>query len=164
MNTETRSSKLRKLGLLPTIQRLAVLEYLEENRNHPPVEEVYRGVRERFPSISKATVYNVLDALKKAGVIQELTIAREAARYDYNPSPHPHFRCRTCGSLLDIDLPCLIRPGDDVLGHRVESVHIYLYGVCAQCQKENGQDNNESKSALKRSLLNTKGRDDAGAA
>jgi len=144
MDTETRSDMLRKLGLVPTIQRSAVLEFLEENHTHPTADEVYQGVKERFPSIAKATVYNVLDALKKTGAIRELTIAREAARYDYDSSPHPHFLCRTCGVLIDVALPCPIRPGDEILGNLVESVNTYLYGICAACRSKQVGDKNDS--------------------
>ncbi len=162
MDTEARSTRLRKLGLVPTIQRMAVLEFLEENHTHPTAEEVYQAVRIRFPSIAKATVYNVLDALKKAGAIRELTIAREAARYDYNTRSHPHFLCRICGNLYDVDLPCPMRPGDEILGHRVESVQTYLYGVCSQCRKNHDKDKNKSKSKAHRNTANATGRDNAG--
>ena len=135
MDSTARSKRLRELGLVPTIQRLAVLEFLEQDLVHPTAEEVYQGVKEQFPSIAKATVYNVLDALKKAGAIRELTIARQAAHYDSNSNPHPHFLCRSCDALIDVDLPCPIRPGDEILGHLVESVNTYLYGTCATCRK-----------------------------
>jgi len=163
MNIEARSTRLRKLGLVPTVQRSAVLEFLEKNHTHPTAEEVYQGVRDQFPSLAKATVYNVLDALKKAGGIQELTIARAAARYDYNSDPHPHFLCRVCGNLYDVDLPCSIRPGDKIGGHRVEVARTYLYGICAQCQKQRSQNKNESKIGPGCSSASTKRRNDAGA-
>ena len=161
MDTEAHSKRLRELGLVPTIQRIAVLEFLEKNHTHPTAEEVYCGVKTRFPSISKATVYNTLDVLKKAGTIRELTIAREAARYDYDPSSHPHFLCRICGNLIDVGLPCPIRSGDEVLGHKVESVQTYLYGVCSQCRKNYDKDKNESKLANDRPSTTGNGRDDA---
>jgi len=57
---EERSSRLRELGLTPTIQRLAVLEYLDNTDEHPTADKVYTAIRERFPTISRATVYNTL--------------------------------------------------------------------------------------------------------
>lgn len=138
--------KLRSAGLTPTPQRLAVLEYLDGNRTHPTADEIYRVVHARHSTIVKATVYNALSALKKAGVIQELTIEKDAARYDSNPNPHPHFLCRVCGKLYDIDLPCMIHPGDEIDGHQVEEVHTYIYGVCAACRKKELNPENNSKS------------------
>ena len=111
-----------------------MLGFLEDNLVHPTVDEVYRGVKDGFPSLSKATVYNALDALKRAGAIRELTIARQAARYDITTSAHPHFMCRICGKVYDIDLPHAIHEGNIVNGHQVESVQTYVYGVCAHCR------------------------------
>ena len=144
MDNEGRLERLRQLELVPTIQRLAVLEFLDETNTHPTAEQAYQEVKKRFPSIAKATVYNVLDALKKAGAIRQLTIAREAAHYDYNANPHPHFLCRTCGDLIDVDLPCPIRPGDEILGNLVESVNTYLYGICGECRADQAGDENDS--------------------
>ena len=134
MSSQQPSEKLRRLGLVPTIQRLAVLEYMERNHSHPTAEEVYLDIRKRHPSIAKATVYNVLDALREVGVIQQLTATREAAHYDAVTEPHPHFLCRNCGMLIDVKFPCPIRPGDEILGHLIESVNTYLYGVCKTCR------------------------------
>jgi Fe2+ or Zn2+ uptake regulation protein len=130
------AERLRQLGLIPTAQRLAVLSFLEATRSHPTAEETYAGVKRRFASISRATVYNALDALKRAGAVSELTIARQVAHYDSGASSHPHFLCRTCGELYDLELPCALRPGDEVLGHRIEAVQVSLYGVCRACQDE----------------------------
>jgi Fur family peroxide stress response transcriptional regulator len=141
MDQQRHSVNLRKHGLVPTIQRVAVLDFLEKNRIHPTAEEIYIGVKDRFPSLSKATVYNVLDALKHAGAVRELTIARQAARYDINTSLHPHFMCRVCGKVYDIDLPLSFHEGDIIDGHQVESVQTYAYGVCADCRKKANSDN-----------------------
>lgn len=136
MDTQDRSARLRKLGLTPTIQRVVVLGFLESNRSHPTADEVYRGVKDRFPSLSKATVYNALDVLKRVGEIRELNITRKAARYDINTSFHPHFMCRVCGKVYDIELPQCVSEGDIIDGHQVESVQMYAYGVCADCRKK----------------------------
>ncbi|MCI2425026.1 transcriptional repressor [Candidatus Acetothermia bacterium] len=140
MDTKIYAAKLRNVKLIPTIPRMAVLEFLEKNRTHPTAGEIYSAVKDCTPSLTKATVYNVLDAFKKVKTIQELTINREVARYDCNTDPHLHFFCRSCGNLHDIDLSCPIQPGEILFGHRVEGVQIYLYGVCAQC---NNQCNNK---------------------
>jgi Fur family peroxide stress response transcriptional regulator len=134
MENRDRAERLRGSGLVPTAQRLAVLSFLEGTKSHPTAEETYAGVKRRFASISRATVYNALEALKRAGAVSELTIAREVAHYDAGPPSHPHFLCRSCGELYDLELPCALRPGDEVLGHRIEAVQMSLYGVCRTCQ------------------------------
>jgi Fur family peroxide stress response transcriptional regulator len=145
MNTEVYSAKLRTLKLVPTIQRIAVLRFLDESHSHPTAEEIYNGVKDAIPSLTRATVYNVLNALKRVKAIQEVIINREIARYDGNANPHLHFLCRSCENLYDIDLACVLRPGDVLCGHRVEAVQIYLYGICVQCVSSNINNDNESK-------------------
>ena len=121
---------------MPTMQRLAIFEYLEGTKSHPTADEVYTKVRKACPTIARATVYNTLEALTKAGTILQLTVDPAAARYDADLGPHVHFRCRLCGVVYDIDVkqePCF---GDLVKGHRVESVRTYAFGVCASCRAE----------------------------
>jgi len=146
MVNEQLIERLRSAGLTATPQRVAVLEYLEENRSHPTADDIFQAVHARHPTIVKATVYNTLAALKKVGAVHELTIEREAARYEMNLLPHPHFLCRVCGRLYDVNLPCPIRPGDKIEGHQVESVRTYIYGTCSSCLEKSVTTKNKSKS------------------
>jgi len=127
---------MRTAGVTPTMQRLAILEYLEGTKSHPTANEVYVKVRKTCPTIARATVYNTLEALTKAGTILQLTVDPAAARYDADTEPHVHFRCRLCSMVYDIDAKQESCLGDMVKGHRVESVRTYAFGVCAQCRRE----------------------------
>jgi len=126
-------ARLRSAGVTPTMQRLAVLEYLERTKSHPTADEVYVEVRRTCPTIARATVYNTLEALTKADTILQLTVDPAAARYDADLGPHVHFRCRLCGVVYDIDAKQESCLGDMVKGHRVESVRTYAFGVCSSC-------------------------------
>lgn len=128
-----RSDQLRELGLTPTIQRLAVLQSLENTRQHPTADQVLGAVRKKFPSVSRATVYNTLEALTKAGIIQQITVDPAVARYDADIGPHAHFRCRICNTVYDIVMDKDINLDDYVFGHHVEAVRTYAYGVCEKC-------------------------------
>ena len=139
---------LREVGLVPTIQRLAILECMQKTKLHPTADQVLSTVREKFPSISRATVYNTLDALTRARIVLRLNVDPTVARYDADLAPHAHFRCRVCGKIYDIKLGNG-RPVDvNADGHLVESVYTYAHGVCASCRKKNlggpTTDNEES--------------------
>jgi Fur family peroxide stress response transcriptional regulator len=82
---------LRDKGLKLTIQRKAVLEYLRMHAHHPTAEEIYEALRESYPSVSRATVYNSLDVLKRHELIREITIERNKARYECDEKSHHHF-------------------------------------------------------------------------
>jgi Fur family peroxide stress response transcriptional regulator len=133
-----RSERLREVGLIPTIQRLAVLECLYKTRQHPTADEVLSAVRQKFPSISRATVYNTLDALTKAGMVFRLNVDPTVARYDADLGPHAHFRCRICRKVYDIEVQGEHPIGVRADGHLIESVRTYAYGVCASC-RANGE-------------------------
>jgi Fur family peroxide stress response transcriptional regulator len=138
MSDET-IKRLREKGIAPTIQRLVVIEYLKKSTTHPTVEEIYEALKGDYPTFSRATVYNTLQVLKKAGLIQELTIEKEKAHYDLRAEPHHHFHCRQCRRIYDVDVDCPVIKGGYVDGHRIEMVQAYFYGLCAVCQKE-GKD------------------------
>ena len=49
---------LKENSIKVTPQRLEILKYLDENRTHPTAYEIYSGLKEKNPSLSKTTVYN----------------------------------------------------------------------------------------------------------
>jgi Fe2+ or Zn2+ uptake regulation protein len=124
---------MRDAGVTPTMQRLAILEYLEGTKSHPTADEVYTKVRKTCPTIARATVYNTLEALTKAGTILQLTVDPVAARYDADTEPHVHFRCRLCGRVHDLDIETTKCLNKKVEGHEVEAVRTYAFGVCSSC-------------------------------
>ncbi len=133
MNNDNSTRRLRDLGITPTPQRVMIMDYLRETSDHPTVDQVFRAVCARHPSISRATVYNGLRVLVEVGAVCPLTIEKEAVRYDLCDTPHSHFRCRICHHLYDVEISPGTSPGSIVDGHVVESATTYLYGVCSVC-------------------------------
>lgn len=140
---------LRERGVVMTIQRIAVLEALDKiGKAHPAAEDLYNHLRERYPTLSLATVYNTLDVFHRFGLVQELSFPRQERRYDTNTKPHPHFFCRVCGRVWDVTEICPI-PGCPVLkmrtldGNRVERVQICFYGVCEECLSREANETKE---------------------
>ncbi len=129
-------ARLREEGFKLTPQRLAIIELLEEGE-HPSAEEIYRKLSQRYPMLSRATVYNTLEVLKGLGELAELRIA-QAVHYDLDTAPHYHFLCRRCGRLFDLKAPPELAGlvGRELEGHKIEEVQVSLYGLCARCAKE----------------------------
>ena len=71
----------KSLGLKLTPQRLAILEYLENNRSHPSAEDIYNALKPRFPSMSFATVYNTMEVLVKKGLVKEISVESTRKRF-----------------------------------------------------------------------------------
>jgi Fur family peroxide stress response transcriptional regulator len=125
----------RELGIKLTPQRLAILNCLKGNKSHPSAEDIYKAVSKKFPTMSFATVYNTLEALKKKGRVQELTIDPGKKRYDPDMSLHHHLICLRCNKIVDIfqDFK-LDLPGQLTEGFELKGSHVEFYGVCKSCQ------------------------------
>ncbi len=145
--------KYKHIGLKLTPQRLAILGYLEGNTRHPSAEEIYAAVSKKFPTMSFATVYNTLDALKKKGEVRELTIDAGKKRFDPDTSPHHHLICVKCRGIADIftDYELPLSEGEKA-GFEIIGSHIEFYGVCPKCRKQgwSSEDAGESLSHTKR--------------
>ena len=137
MTLEEKKAKLKDKGVPVTIQRSAVLEFLQDNPEHPTAEEIYQSLGVRYPALSRATIYNTLDLLKQHGLIQEITIERNKAHYDYNIDPHHHFLCGHCARIYDIAMKKVLFDREELLdGHKMEEARLYISGTCSTCLRE----------------------------
>jgi len=128
--------ELKVRGVVPTIQRVAVWDFLKEKRGHPTAKEIYESLRKRYPTFSKATVYNALEVLKEAGIIQELVVENGRAHYDYDPKPHHHFYCTRCKRIYNVEIECEVAKRGEIEGHKIEGVQACFYGICASCRRD----------------------------
>jgi Fe2+ or Zn2+ uptake regulation protein len=132
---------LKDNSLKITPQRLEILRYLDKHRTHPTVDEIYCELKKNNPSLSKTTVYNSVDILRKNGIIQSILISGSEQRYDYKHGMHHHFLCNICGRIIDIDIECPNLGKMLECGHRVEEVHGYFIGTCNKCKNERDRKN-----------------------
>ena len=115
-----------------------MLELLRSTKSHPNAFWLYERMKPEFPNLSLSTVYRNLGILESQGCLQRLVCGTAFDRYDANTMMHPHFYCRACGRVYDIDT-------DDVQGniigsvknsrHLIEGCNVTFFGVCNQCQK-----------------------------
>ena len=103
--------------------------------DHPTVSTVHAALAGEMPTLSKATVYNTLNALVENGLLTALTITPEEIRYEVKRGPHHHFLCKWCGSILDVEVRCTYADLAEVDGHVVEDIHGYFRGTCRKCRK-----------------------------
>lgn len=117
-------------GVKPTPQRAVIAEFLVNTCNHPTADEVFHAVSDKLPvPLSRATVYNTLNALVGAGVIKEVFTEPGRARYDANVTEHHHFVDVKTGRVLDIEpdqVPHLpLRLGSNF---KVHHYHVTFFG------------------------------------
>ena len=133
--SEQLTAAFRGAGLRTTPQRYAVLEHLARRRVHATADEIFLAVNRTDPRASRATVYNSLRSLEKAGLVREVMSEGKAARYDASLHRHHHFVCERCGIVEDIewfDLPPAAAQAA-LGGREVRHYDIVFRGVCENC-------------------------------
>ena len=129
----------RDSGVKMTHQRIEIFREVAQTGEHPDAERVFRGVRQRVPTVSQDTVYRTLWLLNDLGLIQTLGPPRERTRFDANLNHHHHFVCVQCGLTRDfyydvskgLKLPEAIKS----FGH-VKTTSVEVRGVCAECSSK----------------------------
>ncbi len=127
----------REKGLNVTYQRMIIYKYLMQSKEHPTAEDIYRRVKEEYPSISLATVYKTLETLAEHQVITKVTALHDLARYDADTSPHHHLVCIHCRRVQDIyneELNKLPIDLEAIPDFKVQRYRIEFEGICRQCQ------------------------------
>ena len=124
-------------GLRCTPQRHAVMKFLTEHSGHPTAAEIFESVNRLDPRSSRATTYNNLRDLVKAGLVREVAAEGRAARFDARGKRHHHFICDGCGNVEDMEWYEVPRPAASSLGKRVlRECELIFRGLCAQCVRE----------------------------
>lgn len=124
----------KSLGLKLTPQRLAILEYLENNKEHPSAEDIYNALKPKFPSMSFATVYNTLEVLTQKGVVKEIIVDPYKKRFDPFTHTHHHFICRRCKRVFDVEIDIFPSIPEELKSHEVEDFQIVFLGICRACK------------------------------
>ncbi len=128
---------LRSKQVKATDQRVAILEYMHGNFTHPSAEDIYKTLHKKMKGLSLATVYNTLERLVELRAVDKIVINEERAQYDLARTPHHHFFCTTCNALIDIEVTCPHAKTWVAGPHKIDEVHGYFKGTCANCLKNN---------------------------
>ena len=129
-------ARCRASGLRVTGQRLAVYRALAADPSHPTVDAVYASLQSQMPSLSRATVYRILESLEREKLIRRVSTTAGGTRFDANLAPHQHLVCRVCGRIADFSAPWLARRAvHAVPGFVVEDLDIRIVGRCTGCRE-----------------------------
>ena len=145
---------LSQAGLRITPQRRVICAYLAESDRHPSAYQVYEGLAETHPEISRATVYNTLNTLQELGAIVELSFGADHTHYETNPAPHVNLICLRCHKIVDYygdpGIDALTERVRNELGFQTAAARIELVGFCSECRTQRIA---EIRDMAKRSLL-----------
>ena len=121
-------------------KREAILTAIRGTSCHPSAEWIYQQLRPRHPDLSLGTVYRNLAFFLEHGLVQSVGVVRGQERFDGIVTPHSHFVCNCCGSVLDlpeIDLGAgLDQAVSGQYGLAVQRHELTFYGLCSSCTNQ----------------------------
>jgi len=122
--------RCRHLGMRLSRQRRMVLELLWDEKDHLSARDIFEKLNTRGRNIGHTSVYQNLEALQSAGVIECLDRAN-GRLYGYRADPHSHLTCSQSGAIRDLDvtLPAeLLEQIEAATGYTIESYTLHLSG------------------------------------
>lgn len=93
---------LKEHGVHPSAHRVAVAQYVLTTEEHPSAERVWARVKERFPMISRATVYNTLNLFVEKSLLRELHLSPDSVVFDPKMERHHHLIDQDTGNIHDV--------------------------------------------------------------
>lgn len=135
---------LRNGGHRITEQREVICTYLAQTDKHPTPYQVYTDIHTKHPEISRATVYNTLNALQQLGAIVEINFGANHTHYETDPSPHINLICLRCHQVIDyhsdvvgtvtnlVEFTALQR----AIGFQPFAAKVDVIGLCQSCQQQ----------------------------
>lgn len=125
-------------GIRPSMQRLAIMDYLINHPIHPTIDDVYQALSNKVPTLSRTTVYNTLRMLSENQAAQMITIDEHRVCYDGNVESHVHFYCKKCGKIIDLfgEQAPKLESEKTVEGNIIQEEQLYYKGICAKCAKK----------------------------
>lgn len=124
---------LNEHSIKPSTIRIKILQYLMDNRIHPTVEEIYKKLIDKIPTLSKTSVYNTLELFLENGIVQLVNIDEKESRYDIDTSFHGHFKCEKCGKVYDFNITAKELGEDNLKDFCIKDRKIYYEGICKDC-------------------------------
>ncbi len=132
----TFTEKCKELGISPSYTRKRIYEYLEASKTHPTVDQIYKDLVDELPTLSKTTVYNVLNLFIEHRLVDPINTSNNEKRYEIRIEKHSHFTCTICQKIYDIPEVNLSYSLKDISGFQVDHEEVTLYGVCPSCQEK----------------------------
>ncbi len=123
-----------------TIQKVVIKETVLNMCTHPTADEVFDAVKGKYPNISRATIYRVLNDLADKGEIYRVKVIDGPDRFDKTVFKHYHIKCTKCGKVEDTFVP-VVENIDDIAketsGFEIIGHELGFTGICPQCMSNN---------------------------
>jgi Fur family transcriptional regulator, peroxide stress response regulator len=127
---------LKIYHLKATPQRIAIIELMQQS-GHINIDELYNAIRNKFNSISLATLYKNVNTMLEVALIREVKVPGQKTKYEIEKGSHAHIMCKSCGELKDIeyDPHSILEKSMEMSHYKAEDISIVISGICPECQK-----------------------------
>ena len=105
------------------------------SHEHLTVNQIYGRLKELYPRVVPATVYNNVNKLWEAGLIRKISVEGMPDRYDW-VQKHDHMVCTKCGRISDISFDDLTESLRSQLGEDFMFYDLKVFYLCPECRKE----------------------------
>ncbi|MFR6312771.1 transcriptional repressor [Anaerofustis stercorihominis] len=122
-----------------TVQKKIIFNTLKSMKEHPSAQEVYEKVHEKHSTISRATVFRVLNNLASLGHLNRLRMPDMPDLYDYKTTGHYHIKCRECNDIKNVEVEFIKDIDKEVengSGYKILNHNLVFEGICPNCQKD----------------------------
>ncbi len=129
-----------------TVQQKAVATQLKKlHGTHPTADQVHDAVSAEYPTVSKATVYRVLNRMAEEGTALKVNVSDGPDRFDDTLKAHYHVLCTVCGRVDDVEVDSALAAFDldaaaQAAGYTITGHDLLFRGVCPSCKREGGCD------------------------
>ncbi|MCI1720393.1 MAG: transcriptional repressor [Bacteroidales bacterium] len=137
---QTTKEIIQENGLKATPQRIAVYDTMKQ-LGHASADMVSDVLKETYPTLTKATVYNVLESFDKVGLLVRRYSSNNKMYFDVNTYDHVHLYDCAKNGYEDYDDPELVALVNNYLAHRkipgfsVKKIDIQIIGTTDKDQK-----------------------------
>lgn len=124
---------IKSVGLKATPQRIAIYESMRK-LGHACADMVVEDLREKYPTLTVATIYNVLESFVEAGLLVKRFSLNHKMYFDVNTYEHAHCYDTVHNHFIDIDDPELLKLVTDYISSKeiehfvVEGIDIHITG------------------------------------
>jgi Fur family transcriptional regulator, ferric uptake regulator len=134
MNHDT---TLQSVNMRNTAGRRAVLAYIAEAKSPLSVDQIQNAPSVRALKLDQATVYRIVNALSKKGILRSVNFQENKSRYELaSHEHHHHVVCTNCGAVKDVE-DCIKSDAQKRIeketGFKITSHALEFFGLCPTC-------------------------------
>ena len=140
LERRTLLEELEAKGIRITSQRRALVQVIQEAKEHLDADALLERARKRHANLDRATVYRTIELLKKLRMIDELDLMHlEGEKHYYEVKTtrdHFHLACFRCGRIQEFASPLFEQLKSEISaesGFEIRVTRLEVGGACRAC-------------------------------